>query len=321
MSKINQEEYEVLKGLDDKWKWIARDLEGEMYTFVIKPHKNDRFNDWRNHECDWIRFENSLFHFIQWEDEEPHNIAELIEDFEEAVRVNKIFENSTKMALKESEGTEVKTLESIREEIWEEMLRIEDKRLDQWADIKYQTLREVLQKLGHLDEPEVLSQEWIDDNSVYASFDGLTGEYVHVDDLQNLLVPKQELPVIPNYVAKWISVHHEQFDLYPALKRLENNALSWEDVYEWYRKNTRKFVSAYLTGKYEVEEEQKYYVLDTEDIPMLVRTHGVVNRANTHLSIHEKGRNTEHYQLTEQEIKDYDERYFAFAVKVEELEE
>ncbi len=48
----------------------------------------------------------------------------------------------------------MKTLESIREEIWVEMLRLEDKRKDRWADIKYQTLREVLQKLGHLDEPE-----------------------------------------------------------------------------------------------------------------------------------------------------------------------
>ena len=44
----------------------------------------------------------------------------------------------------------MKTLESIREEIWEEMLRLEDKRADQWIDIRYQTLREVLQKLGHV---------------------------------------------------------------------------------------------------------------------------------------------------------------------------
>ena len=39
---------------------------------------------------------------------------------------------------------------------------------------------------------EVLSPDWIDSNSVYASADGVTEEYVHVDDLQNLLVPKQE---------------------------------------------------------------------------------------------------------------------------------
>ena len=27
MPRINQEEYEVLKGLDDNWKWITRDDE------------------------------------------------------------------------------------------------------------------------------------------------------------------------------------------------------------------------------------------------------------------------------------------------------
>ena len=54
----------------------------------------------------------------------------------------------------ESEETEVKTLESIRAEIWVEMKRLEDDRKYRGADIKYHTLREVLQKLGHLDEPE-----------------------------------------------------------------------------------------------------------------------------------------------------------------------
>ena len=59
----------------------------------------------------------------------------------------------------------------------------------------------VLGILNQLDEPEVLSQDWIDENSSYASFDGITEEYIHVDDLKELLVPKQELPVIPSYVA------------------------------------------------------------------------------------------------------------------------
>ena len=83
----------------------------------------------------------------------------------------------------------MKTLESIREEIWEEMLRLEDKRKDQWADIKYQTLREVLQKLGHLDELEVLSQEFIDKYKV--DYDNWMPA-VPIVHLQNLLVPKQE---------------------------------------------------------------------------------------------------------------------------------
>lgn len=89
-------------------------------------------------------------------------------------------------------------------------------------------------------------------------------EYEPSDDLQNLTIPKQELPVIPKYVADWIAKHRDTFDLYPALKKLEDKPAAWKPwkrIYEWYRMNTHQFVNAYLTGEYEVEEEQKYYVI------------------------------------------------------------
>src|SRR5699024_7955281 len=78
MPKINQEEYEVLKRLDDTWKWIARNYNGALITYTDKPMKNpnlywDSFGE---------RIDDRLFQFIQWEDEEPHNVAELIEEYE-----------------------------------------------------------------------------------------------------------------------------------------------------------------------------------------------------------------------------------------------
>src|SRR5699024_6003866 len=78
MPKINQEEYEVLKDLDDKWKWIARNYNGALITYTDKPMKNpnlywDSFGE---------RIDDRLFQFIQWEDESPYNIQELIEEYE-----------------------------------------------------------------------------------------------------------------------------------------------------------------------------------------------------------------------------------------------
>src|SRR5699024_4193626 len=78
MPKINQEEYEVLKGLDDRWKWIARNYNGALIIYTSKPMKNpnlywDSFGE---------RIDDRLFQFIQWEDEEPYNIVELIEEYE-----------------------------------------------------------------------------------------------------------------------------------------------------------------------------------------------------------------------------------------------
>lgn len=46
---------------------------------------------------------------------------------------------------------------------------------------------EVLNLIDQLDEPETLSQVWIDEHAI-----GDWNEYVYADDLQNLLVPKQE---------------------------------------------------------------------------------------------------------------------------------
>lgn len=50
----------------------------------------------------------------------------------------------------------------------------------------------VLRLIDNLDELEVLSQEWIDKNVVHVR--GL-GDIIEAEAVENLLVPKQELPV------------------------------------------------------------------------------------------------------------------------------
>ena len=75
----------------------------------------------------------------------------------------------------------------------------------------------------HLEESEVLSQEWIRNNQERKG----VHFFVNVTKLQNLLIPKQELPVIPKYVADWITRYSEKYDLYPALRLLENNTFVW----------------------------------------------------------------------------------------------
>ena len=49
----------------------------------------------------------------------------------------------------------------------------------------------LLEALDQLDEPEVLSQEWIDEHAEHHEYIGYAG--VPVDDLKNLLVPEQEI--------------------------------------------------------------------------------------------------------------------------------
>lgn len=86
MVKISKKEYETLKSLDDRWKWIARDLVGDdggdLFAYSEKPYKSYHMKDWGGRFIRWLSIDNYLFQFIQWEDEEPYNIQELIEEYE-----------------------------------------------------------------------------------------------------------------------------------------------------------------------------------------------------------------------------------------------
>ena len=221
--------------------------------------------------------------------------------------------------------------------------------------------------LNQLDEPEVLSSDWIKDNQLmWTSIHGAE-YYVPANKLYGKIVPKQEeiteeqawevihgkygdevlqnnidyvesqgyvvieKPTVPQFVADW----HVQNKYYLLGAKFERIA-DWEDkrVVDWYRKcsgrhnnnlaNAQETIALMDLVGYEVEEEQKYYVLDKENATLLKKSavgEGVAKSVGTNIYNAKSWKNEENYQLTEQEIKDYDERYFAFAVKVEELEE
>ena len=72
--------------------------------------------------------------------------------------------------------------------------------------------------------------------------------------------------------------------------------------------NCERLTRAWLDG-YEVEDEQKYYVIDKEDNILLIRGYGGIEKADN-LKITNSGGGA--LKLTEQEIKDFDPRYWAF---------
>ena len=98
-----------------------------------------------------------------------------------------------------------------------------------------------------------------------------------------------------------------------ASRRDEILFLKWEKEYAWISTNDETFARAWLDG-YTVAEEQKYYVLDSQDVPLLERANGQTYKTTTALSIYEDGRDNSRFELNEQEIKDYGECFWAFAV-------
>ena len=90
----------------------------------------------------------------------------------------------------------------------------------------------ILDIIHELDEPEVLSQEWIDEHKVarISNLRKMTmSDVVPVDELQDLLVPKQELPVIPKFVAKYLEFAKSDV----SLMRVMVVAYSRDELPEW----------------------------------------------------------------------------------------
>lgn len=78
-SLLTEDERVILRNLDKKWKWIARDEDTRLTIFSRKPQKE--YYKWD--VTDVMDFENfyifnHLFQFIKWTDKEPYNIEELL---------------------------------------------------------------------------------------------------------------------------------------------------------------------------------------------------------------------------------------------------
>ena len=193
MPKINQEEYELLKNYNYIGvKWISRNKNGNLVISKVKPDKIR--GKWLPNcpDEDWSELRNShnyLFKFIQCEDEEAYSIQELIDNYEYKTGT---FDWATAFQSAhhgESEETEVK-----KDKKW--ALNEIDNYLSLVRDAEERgALWFAKDVINQLDEPEVLSKEWINEKAVEIYADTADAE-VHavfrMRDLQNLLVPKQE---------------------------------------------------------------------------------------------------------------------------------
>ena len=184
-----------------------------------------------------------------------------------------------------------------------------------------------LKDINQLDNQEALSEEWIERNTSPVDDEGRL--YVWKSDLQNAIVPKQELPVVPTWFDEWWKYATKGGgNLFHNIERFYDELFSsgTRETYDYISSpdNKKKLLNIIINElDYVVEEEQRYHVIDRHKVYLLAKEEER-NKVETVAKLVEFYGH-EHvelnYQLTEREIKDYDERYFVFAVKVKELEE
>lgn len=79
--KLTQFEFDFFKNIDPEFEWIARDEDGCLYIYNKKPYKC--CVEWENKSlCYNISAFIHLFQFINWEDEEPYNIQDILKNCE-----------------------------------------------------------------------------------------------------------------------------------------------------------------------------------------------------------------------------------------------
>ena len=157
----------------------------------------------------------------------------------------------------------------------------------------------------------------------FGNADGSRAMRYLLNELENagLLKEQQALPVVPEFVAEWIEILKTK-----GLKPLKNPETYGEtgfteeklqNIVFWISEYQEDYMRAWLDG-YEVEKPQLFYIA-------LPKVYGLsdstfVSKAESGIiSEFTKGKDYA-LKLTEQEIKSIDERYWQFAVPVEDGE-
>ena len=291
---ISQEEYELLKKCDDKFKWVARDKNTELWVYTKKPYKGMYRWDSVGNINLLPRRSKYLFQLIQWDDEEPYCISDLIKKYEERGDIGYTSEEYAEYLSKFNEKLLTESEEEMKKDkkwLKDEVARIYDTR-DYWS---VDDLRdEILDLINELDEPEVLSKQ---------------------EDMLN-----RKKPAIPKFVANYLYSARGDVSLMRVME-LANTRYElpkWKKEYDWISENHETFARAWLDG-FTVKKEQLFYVY-------LGDGHFLVSEDDLkepHAKIrHQEDRGFLNYNttFTEQEIKDYDERYLAFKEQVEEAQ-
>ncbi|VFA70425.1 DUF1642 domain-containing protein [Enterococcus faecium] len=136
------------------------------------------------------------------------------------------------------------------------------------------------------------------DNAVF----GKTGEH--------------QKPVVPKFVAEWIEYAKKKGDsLAISFKPWNLYGVEYSKADRWIEDNQETFARAWIDG-YEVEKEPLYSVIIAGDY--LVKEISCSNEVKLISTAYLPQYLAHHYQLTEKQIKAIDERFWPFAVPVEE---
>lgn len=133
--------------------------------------------------------------------------------------------------------------------------------------------------------------------------------------------------VVPKFAADWYEENEDdlEFEIFNLVTTLSEKGYDeLTDLEAWFNNFENGPIETFMRMKlfgYKVEKERLYYVLDKNNHTMLYRSfdYSIAQVRSKHaVDPTRKNFNLNEYQLTEQEIRNYDARFMAFAVEVAE---
>ena len=180
-------------------------------------------------------------------------------------------------------------------------------------DLKWQDIASVADMIRMIKENEMseFEKEYQSLRLEIGDYDRLLGHGDVVDKFKDWQPPKP-LVEVPQFVADYIEANKNTLSIFAAFDEIKNYIAT--DLFSWVFssiKSQEKFTRAWLDG-YTIEKEQ-LYVLEFPN-----RTNPYVYYVKSNMITQQCSQIDDAKRFTESEIKAIDERYWAFAVEVEE---
>ncbi|MGF7306173.1 MULTISPECIES: DUF1642 domain-containing protein [Enterococcus] len=159
-----------------------------------------------------------------------------------------------------------------------------------------------------------------DGDDWHSSFLSITiNQFKLKEEQPKVTLDEPQKPVVPKFVAEWIEYAKKKGDsLAISFKPWNLYGVEYSKADRWIEDNQETFARAWIDG-YEVEKEPLYSVIIAGEY--LVKEISCSNEVKLVSTAYLPQYLAHHYQLTEKQIKAIDERFWPFAVPVEEVVE
>lgn len=150
------------------------------------------------------------------------------------------------------------------------------------------------------------------------------GKYAGLEHALELIqqLDEPQKPVVPKFVAEWFEENKDdlEFEIW-SLCVDSYGSTTGQEMMNWIQQSENKPIETLIRMKegYEVEKEPLYSVIIAGEY--LVKEISCSNEVKLVSTAYLPQYLAHHYQLTEKQIKEIDERYWPFAVPVEEVAE